>query len=432
MNEEEKKETEVDMAEIEERINEELKQQKKLYRKGFRRGILVTLTVCMAIVCLVTGFLKKQGFVLTTFKVDTKLTADVLSQDVQNKVSEILSVISNYYLGDFSQEEMANGMYKGLVESLGDEYSQYFTPAEYKDYLDQSNSRYEGIGAVLGQDKDTNEIYIQSVYEDSPAKKAGLRAGDVFVSADDVSATDGISVEDFAAKLRGEAGSSIDVVVRRDDEELSFTVIRKAIETPTVNYTMLEDGVGYIQVVRFSSGTADQFEVAIAQLKKQGMEKMVIDMRDNGGGLVTAATDMLDQLLPEGLLVYTENKAGQREEIKSDKKSLDMPICILVNENSASATEIFAGAMQDYKAATLIGTTTYGKGIIQIMIPLSDGGAVKVTTSKYFTPNGRSIHGVGIDPDVELSYEYSGNKDEAYDYTKDNQVEKALEILKEK
>jgi len=199
---------------------------------------------------------------------------------------------------------------------------------------------------------------------------------------------------------------------------------------PSVDYAMLENGIGYILIESFESDTAHQFELAVEDLTAQGMCAMILDVRYNPGGLITSVVDIADQILPEGLVVYIEDKAGNRDNYKSDGATfIDMPIAVLINEDSASASEILAGAIKDYDYGTLIGTTTFGKGIVQSVFPLPDGDAVKLTTAKYFTPNGNYIHEVGIAPDIELEYEYLDPEGEVYDRAYDNQILKAIEVL---
>ena len=213
-------------------------------------------------------------------------------------------------------------------------------------------------------------------------------------------------------------------------ETLSFDVERANVQLPSVTYEMLNDKVGYIYLQQFESGTADQFETAVNELTEQGMEALVLDVRYNPGGMVTSVVQILDDILPEGTVVYTEDKNGNRQDYTSDAEHyMDIPIAVLINGDSASASEILAGAIKDYNYGTLIGTTTFGKGIVQSIFDLEDGDALKLTTAKYFTPNGNYIHGVGIDPDIELEYEYTGDADADYDKAYDNQIQKAIEVL---
>ena len=249
---------------------------------------------------------------------------------------------------------------------------------------------------------------------------------------EDIEATS-MEVSALVQHIRGEEGTIVHMVIYREStgETLEFDVERRNVVLPSIEGEMLEDGIGYIQILEFQSNTDEQFQEMIEKLTKEGMKGMIIDVRANPGGLLSSVVNMLDYVLPEGLLTYIEDKYGNRNEYTSGASCIDMPIVILVDENSASASEIFAGAMKDYKYATLVGKTTFGKGIVQNIIPLSDGDAIKLTTAKYFTPKGNYIHGTGISPDVEVDYEYSGPEDEDYSKQYDSQFIKGLEVLKE-
>ena len=405
-----------------------VKKKKNEFKKGFLSGVAASLAAVLILGAVGSMVLTSNGYVFTTFKPDKNLTGGILSESVETKLSEILGALSAYYYDEVDQETAAEGLYTGLVDSLGDPYSRYFTKEEYRDYLNSSNGTYYGIGAVLTQNTQTGEISISRVYEGSPANEAGLKAGDVFVSADEFDA-EGADLSEFVTHVKGDEGTTVKITVLRDGKEKTFTVERRKVEVPTVEHQMLQGNTGYIEILEFDAVTTDQFETALEDLKKQGMTSLIVDLRDNPGGMVTSVTEILDTILPKGLLVYTQDKDGNKKEYKSDKRELGLPLAVLVNENSASASEIFAGAVKDYEYGTIIGTTTFGKGIVQVLTPLSDGSAIKVTTAKYFTPNGNYIHGVGIDPDIELEFEYQGDEDEDYDIMKDNQVLKALEIL---
>jgi carboxyl-terminal processing protease len=295
-----------------------------------------------------------------------------------------------------------------------------------------TTGQYYGIGAGLVQDSETMEVSISRVYEGTPSEEAGLLEGDVILSVDDIEA-DSMDVTDLVKLIRGDEGTSVHLEIYREstDEYLSFDVTRKNVTLPSVSSEMLEDQIGYIYIESFERDTANQFESAVASLEAEGMKAMIIDLRDDRGGLVDSVVQILDDILPEGVVVYTEDKNGNRQDYTSDgATSMDYPLAVLINGNSASASEIFAGAIKDYEYGTLIGTTTFGKGIVQTIFPLSDGDAVKLTTAKYFTPNGNYIHGVGIDPDIELEYEYLDPDGEVYEKQYDNQIQKALEVLR--
>ena len=275
------------------------------------------------------------------------------------------------------------------------------------------------------------EVSVTHIYDNSPAQEAGLKEGDKIVKVDDIEATS-MELSELVTNIRGEEGTTVHLVIEREgeSENLEFDVARAKVDIPTVAYKMLENNIGYIQVSEFAENTPTQFSDAITDLQGQGMEKLIIDLRDNGGGMVVSCQQMLDMILPEGTVVYTEDKYGNRQDYTSDAEHyLDMPIAVLVNGNSASASEIFAGAIRDFDYGTLIGTTTFGKGIVQNIMQLKDGSAIKLTVAKYYTPNGDNIHGTGITPDVEIEYEYTGDTEGTYDEMQDNQVLKAIEVL---
>ena len=241
-----------------------------------------------------------------------------------------------------------------------------------------------------------------------------------------------MEMSELVTHIRGEEGTLVHLQVYREGEDdyLEFDVKRANIDLPTIEHKMLDSSVGYIHILEFGAPTVKQFEAAAKELAEQGMQAMILDVRDNPGGMITAVTGILDDILPEGTVVYTQDKYGKRQDYTSDGETkMECPIAVLVNGNSASASEILAGAIRDFDYGTLIGTKTFGKGVVQSIIPLADGDAIKLTTARYFTPKGENIHGTGIEPDVTLEYEYSGKKKGEYDELKDNQVQKAMELL---
>ena len=363
---------------------------------------------------------------------DTDSSKKAITQkDVTEKAADLADLIDQYYYEEIDQDALVEGMYAGMVEGLGDPYSAYFSAEEFASFNDSTTGVYYGIGTVLTQNVDTKTVMILHVYPGTPAEEAGLKDGDVIVKVGDIEA-DSVELSELTTHIKGEEGTTVHLEIMRagEQENLGFDVQRRQIEVPTVQAQMLEGNVGWIQITEFSVSTAEQFDKAVKELESQGMVSMIVDLRDNPGGVLQAVCDMLDQILPEGLVVYTEDKYGNRSDYKSDAECMNIPMAVLINENSASASEIFAGAIKDYDYGTLIGTTTFGKGIVQSIIPLDDGSALKVTMAKYFTPKGNYIHGVGISPDIELEYEYQGQDGEKeYDPMHDNQILKALEVL---
>ena len=347
-----------------------------------------------------------------------------------SKFGTILSIIETYYYKDVESDELVNGVYKGVVESLNDPYSEYYTAEEYKELMSTLTGNYAGIGALLQKNAETGIVEITKVYKDTPAEKSGLVAGDLIISADGFMATDE-DLDAFVQHIRGEEGTDVKLVISRNGEEKEVVCTRAAIATPTVEYQMLEGNVGYIAVSQFTEHTYDDFVNAYKDLEGQGMTSVVFDMRNNGGGLLDSVVEMLDYLLPDGTVVYTMDKQGNREDYRSDDASFKkIPMVVLVNGNTASAAEIFTGAIRDFKYGTIIGTNTFGKGIVQSTIPLTDGSALKLTTQTYYTPSGECIHGTGIKPDIEMEYELmSEDEDTPYSVDLDNQIQKALEVL---
>lgn len=396
---------------------------------GFLLGVLL-LGIGVTVGAHVYTSSTNQYLIISPSGIKQTAKSDILTNKTAKKIDELMSYIDLYYNDDYDEEDIRNAIYAGTLEGLGDPYSVYYTADEYKDMQINTSGNYYGIGAALSQDAKTKEVTISKVYEGTPAEEAGLKDGDQIIKVNDTESTSK-ELSALVQEIRGEEGTTVHLQVYRASNNKTFEidVERKNVELPSITSKMLDGGIGYIQISEFQSKTDEQFKSALADLKKQGMKSLIVDVRSNPGGLINTASNILDQILPEGTVVYTKDKYGKREDYTSDSNCLDCPIAVLVNENSASASEIFAGAIKDYNYGTLIGTKTFGKGIVQTVLPLEDGDAVKLTTAKYYTPKGNYIHGVGIEPDIELTYKYSGPEDEAYDMKYDNQVQKAIEVL---
>ena len=346
------------------------------------------------------------------------------------KIEYLEKMIDQEYLGEVDNAEMAEGIYAGLVYGLGDVYSRYYTADEYAQETASTDGAYAGIGVSIQKNKNGG-VQIAECYEGGPGAEAGLQTGDVITAINDTDVTD-MELSDVVSLIRENKDNTIVLTVFRENEEKSreISVDVTDVELPSVFGEMLDKKTGYIQITQFTGVTLQQYKDMFAELKDKGMERLVIDLRDNPGGLLTSVCDILREILPEGLIVYTEDKYGNREEETCDgKHQRDMPLAVLVNENSASASEIFAGAVQDHEVGTIVGTTTYGKGVVQELRQLSDGSAVKLTVSNYYTPNGNSINKVGIKPDVEVKLASELlNKDEIT-HEEDNQLQKALDVI---
>ena len=354
---------------------------------------------------------------------------------VTDKEEEIYNTIDEYYLNGIDNDKMKDGIYKGMVDSLGDPYTVYYNTEEYKQFTSSSSGTYSGIGVAVSQNVTTGAITIVKTFKKGSGEKEGMKPGDVIYKVEGKK-IEGLELSKVVSMIKGEEGTFVKVTVLRDGKEIEFNLERKKLEVDTVNYRMEERSgkkIGYISVSEFDEVTASQFKNAISELNKEGMEGLVIDLRDNPGGLLDVTCEMLDRMIKKGLLVYTVDKNGKRvDEDATDSDSFDKPVAILVNGNSASASEVFSGAMKDYKAATLVGTRTFGKGIVQSIVPFGDGTAMKVTVSKYYTPNGVNIHGTGIEPDVVVELSKDATKNGKYDRKYDNQLNKALDVVVDK
>lgn len=389
----------------------------KEFKKGIAIGVAATLVVTGAVFTSYQKVLFPKGNALSDVKTVQKL----------NYLEEL---IDEEYLDEKDESSLREGLYAGLLAGLKDPYSTYYTAEQYKELNTSNEGSYVGIGAVLQKD-DTGGAKIIQLYEGGPGEQAGLKKGDVIKAVDGADVTDK-ETSDIAAMVRDSEKDSVMLTIQRENEEKTrdVKVEIRDVEIQTVSHEMLSGDTGYIRISEFSEVTSDQYKKAFADLKEQGMKKLVVDLRDNPGGLLTAVCGVLRQILPEGRIVYTEDKNGKREEENCDgKNELDMPLAVLVNGNSASASEIFAGAVKDYGIGTIVGTTTYGKGVVQTIQPLTDGSAVKITIAKYFTPKGNDINKKGITPDVEA--ELSGDITDWTELThkEDAQLQTALKEI---
>ena len=393
--------------------------------KGLVTGIVATV---VAAIIFVAVFLNN-------------LSGGAITLESISKLGKIDKIIEENFYEPVDRNALIESMYKGLVKGLSDKYSIYFTKEEAVKADEATTGNFVGIGVVISVKDGITKKTVKTVYEDSPAEKAGILRGDIIIAIDDTDVTN-MSLSESVTLIRGEAGSPVTIKVLRDGEELSFDMKRAKVNTPSVYSRMLDKGVGYLQISEFNSGTAQSFRKEIKQLQESGMTSIIYDLRQNPGGLVNEVLSVLDDILPEGVLVYTvDNKGNKRESFSDDEHVIDIPAVVLVDENSASSAEIFTGAMKDFKAATIVGKKTYGKGIVQFIYPLSDGSRIELTTQRYLTPNGDDINGKGIEPDIEVEYSYSGDeeavkeKDEdeytLEDFLADSQINKAYSILTE-
>lgn len=379
---------------------EEQKKEKKSYK--FLSGIIVGLLISAAIfymATLVNGNYKFRS-------IDT----------VSKKMETIAEIIHENFLYDVDEREMTEYVYKGMVASLDDPYSEYLTKDEYKEFMVDVMGTLCGIGATLQQNAETKEVTVQKVIKHSPAQEIGLQIGDMIISVDDTYFAKDMELNEYVLHIRGDEGTEVKLHIKRGEEEFDVVAVRAQVYIETVEYELRDNNIGYVQISQFATKTADDMIDAIEDLKSQGAKALVIDLRNNGGGMVNICVDMLDYILPKGTVVYTIDRDGNRINYSSDEQNqLKMPLAVLVNENTASASEIFTGAIRDFEWGTVVGTQTFGKGIVQSQIQMRDGSVIKLTTMEYFTPKDVAIHKVGITPDIEITDDYNTPEDEVYE-----------------
>lgn len=397
-----------------------MEQQGNHFWKGVLAGVVVSLVVAAAMFWGVTTFLSSSG---NGSNSQTEENAGINYQEVESKLDLLQGQLDRTFLYDMDEETMKDGIYKGFVSSLGDPYTVYYTAEEYAKLMESTSGAYVGIGIQFSQDPTTGTCTVLRVFRGSGAEEAGMAVDDVLSKVDGVDVTGETNSDNIVSKIRGEEGTTVEIEVYRPSikDYVTLEVERRSVQMDTVEWKMLENNVGYIQITEFDSVTYDQFSEALTDLKGQGMTALVLDLRNNPGGLLDQAVKIADDFISEGTIVSTKDK-NDREVVSSADSAVayEGPLAVLVNGNSASASEVVTGALKDDGLATVVGTTTFGKGIVQNIIPFSDGTAMKITSANYYTPNGTCIHGIGITPDVEVEAESGEN---------DNQLEKALEVL---
>lgn len=390
------------------------------FLKGFILGLLLM------------SLISAGGFYAYTSGAGLKGKRSLAGRETMEKINYLEDLIDLYYLNGPDQTKMKEGMYAGLVDGLEDPYSRYYTAEEYSALNEETQGRYEGIGVVMQQNEDGLVTFVRC-YEGAPGEQAGLKAGDILYKVNDQEVTD-MDLSTVAKKIKDPDINPVHLTMIREGENdyLEINIEKEEVKIPVVSHEMLDNQVGYLAIYEFTDVTFEQYQKAKEDLESQGMEKLVIDLRDNPGGLLTSVCDVLGTILPKGLIVYTEDKYGKREEELCDGKTpIDIPLAVLVNGNSASASEIFAGAVKDHKMGTIVGTTTYGKGVVQTIRDLGGGSALKLTVSNYYTPNGVNINGVGIEPDVKEELDKSLQTGDTVNKEDDNQLQKAIEVLME-
>jgi carboxyl-terminal processing protease len=396
-----------------------------------KKRTLITIAVTAAISILATATFKDAIYIAR-------------KGNIMNKLSAVANTLDKYYLYELDDEKLADYAALGMTVSLDEPYTRYYSKNEFSQYMGNIQSSFVGIGIVISVDRENNLVTVVSPYEDSPGERAGILAGDVILAVDGAEVT-AENITEVASKMRGDniddpIGTSVTLKIRRDNgEPFDVALTREKVVRKSVKSKMMDDGVAYLRITSFDSkgengeqDTSDEFNEHLNTLRDGGMTKLILDLRGNPGGDLEVVCKIADKLLPFGTITYIEDKNGNRRSQTSDEAALGIPIVVLVNGSSASASEVLTGALKDYKAATVVGTKTYGKGIVQTVIPLTDGSGMSVTSARYFTPNGVCIHGVGIEPDIKIDMPDAlknlpvSQLDEAQDV----QLKKALEIIK--
>ena len=400
-------------------------------QKVYKIIMLIVLTAFITFLVTSTYILNNFDGVNGNSTLSSLISNSNNDDELTKTLKGIEEIIDKYYLKDVDEQKAIDGAIQGYIEALGDEYTEYIPADEMKEYTQDIMGNFVGIGIYMIQNTEENTIEVLSPIKDSPAEKAGILAGDIIVGVDGVNYT-GDEIDTVANNIKGEEGTTVKIEIRRGEENLTFDIERAKVITNPVLSEKLENNIGYLQITSFDEGTAEDFKNKFNSLKDQGITSLIIDLRNNGGGIVEEAIEIIDYIVPKGKEILITVDKEQKEEIEKSKDDIliDMPIVVLVNEYSASASEIVAGALKDLNEATLVGKTTYGKGVIQQLLSLSNGAGLKVTVEEYYTPNRTKIDGVGIKPNEEVNLPETVTSPLIVTREQDTQLQKAIEILK--
>ena len=392
--------------------------------------LIMLLIIVVIITSLVTAFATYQYLTSSNGLAAGKTTSSL--SGLEYTLSRFRSELEKKYIGEINDEDLIEGAIKGYVAAVGDPYTVYYTKEEMEDIMQETNGNYVGIGVYMTLDTEKNAILILSPIEGSPAEEAGILPGDIITKVDGVSYT-GEQMDEASNKIKGEEGTKVTLEILRGTETMTMELTRRKVLISHIESRVLENNIGYIAISDFDGGCADEFKQEYQELQKQGITKLIIDIRNNGGGIVDEAIDIAEMITEKGstLLITTDKEEEEEVTVAKENPIIDMPIVVLMNEYSASASEILAGALKDNNKATLVGTTTYGKGVIQELHQLSDGSGLKITTNEYFTPNHNKINEVGIEPDVEVELPDELKSKLELSEEEDTQLQKAIEVINE-
>ena len=398
----------------------------KIYKTTMLIAITIFITFMITSISLYTYF--KRNPITTS---STSNSKDTTSKDITSKLKNYRQIIDKYYLGEVDEEKLEEGAIKGYIEGLGDPYTEYISKDEMKDYLDDTMGNFVGIGIYMVKNTKYDKIQVLSTIKGSPAEKAGIQAGDLIVSVDGVEyKADDMSTA--ANNIKGEEGTKVNIEVLRGTQNIKYELKREKVKVNQVEGKVLSNNIGYIQFTSFDETTAEDFKAKYQELAKKGIQSLIIDLRNNGGGIVDQALEIADYATTKDSVLLYEVDKNNKETVRKAKNDpiINMPIVILTNENTASASEILAGALKDLGKAKTVGTTTYGKGVIQQILKLSDGSGIKVTIEEYQTPNKNKIHKVGIEPDEKVELPDDVENEYNLKESEDTQLQKAIEMLK--
>ncbi len=384
-------------------------------------GIAVGIAISMAGLVVYGLISYKRAMVITSGQ--TAYSYD----SYEDKVNSILQYLGAYYNGEIDEQAVEDSIASGVLDGIGDRYAKYYSKEEFQRMMEDSSGEYSGVGISVIMNDD-GQIVVYKVFPGTPAEAAGVYATDIIVEADGVRNFE--DLDELVSIVRGEEGTTVDITFARGDEEYQVTLERKTIITPSVEVRMLEDNIGYLAISSFDKATVSQFNDALQALEDQGMEALIIDVRDNPGGDYDAVVAMADRVLPAGTIITTRNKEGiVREETSDEEHQVKVPMAVLINGNTASASELFSGAIQDYHLGYIVGETSYGKGVVQSIFRLNDGSGMKFTTETYYTPSGRCVDGEGVTPDYPVAIPEEAYEDGVITDEEDLQLQKAIELL---
>ena len=400
-------------------------------QKRFKTYKIIMLVVLVAFITfLVTSIVMYQYFTNDSFGKSIVEKSEQTS-DIAETLEDYRRIIDKYYLGDVDEEKLKEGAIAGYIKGLDDEYTEYISKEDMADYMADTTGNFVGIGVYMVQDTEANKIMVLSPIKGSPAEKAGLQPGDYIIAVDGVTYT-GEQMTEASNKIKGETGTTVKLQIQRKDETLDIELTRENIKVNPVEGEVLENNIGYIEFSSFDDGTAEEFKMKFKELKGKGIKSLIIDLRNNGGGIVDEALEIANYILDKDSVILYEVDKNNNETVEktTDDPIINMPIVILTNENTASSSEILAGALKDHKKATIVGEKTYGKGVIQRLLTLPDGSGLKITSEKYLTPNRTEINKVGIEPDEKVELPETVTNILNVEKTEDTQLQKAIEILK--